>query len=438
MDLTEKKLKLWKQKKILLGLQNARGNGTSMISLILPPKEQIPKVVQMLQEEYGTASNIKSRVNRLSVLSAIVSTKERLKLYNKVPDNGLALFCGNIIKDDGKEKKININIEPNRPIKQSLYLCDNKFHVQPLIDVLMDEEKFGFIIMDGNGCLFGTIQGNNKEVLQQISVELPKKHGRGGQSALRFARLRLEKRHNYLNKVTELTVHHFIKDDKVSVKGLILAGSAEFKNDLSTTDLLDARIKEKIIKVVDIAYGGLQGFSQAIEMSKECLGNLKLIEEKKIIDSFLNHISKDTGLYCFGVNEVIYGLESGAVEILIIWDEILLTRYEIRNTSTDKIEIKYLTENQENDEKSYINNQGNNDLEIISKEPFIDWIVENYQQFGVKLELVSDKTSEGVQFCKGFGGIGGILRYPVENYDESNYEIFKDDDWDSDFEDLFI
>ena len=438
MEQVEEKLKLWKQKKLLIGLQNARGNGTSMISLILPPKEQISKAVQMLQEEYGTASNIKSRVNRLSVLSAIVSTKERLKLYNKVPDNGLALFCGNIIKDDGKEKKINIDIEPYRPIKQFLYLCDNKFHVQALIDVLMDEEKFGFIIMDGNGCLFGTIQGNNKEILQQISVELPKKHGRGGQSALRFARLRLEKRHNYLTKVTELTVHHFIKDDKVSVKGLILAGSAEFKNDLSTTDLLDARIKEKIIKIVDIAYGGLDGFNQAIELSKESLGNLKLLEEKKIIDSFLGHIAKDTGLYCFGINEIMYGLESGAVETLIVWEEIELTRYELRNISTNTTEIKYLTQNQVNDEKTYINKEGSNDIDIISREPFIDWIIENYQQFGVQLELISDKTSEGTQFCKGFGGIGGILRYQLENYDESLYDNEDEDDLDSDFEDIFI
>ena len=30
----------------------------------------------------GTATNIKSRVNKLSVLSAIKSTQERLKLYN--------------------------------------------------------------------------------------------------------------------------------------------------------------------------------------------------------------------------------------------------------------------------------------------------------------------------------------------------------------------
>ena len=39
------------------------------------------------------------------------------------------------------------------------------------------------------------------QVLGKFSVELPKKHGRGGQSALRFARLRMEKRHNYVRKV---------------------------------------------------------------------------------------------------------------------------------------------------------------------------------------------------------------------------------------------
>ena len=43
-----------------------------------------------------------------------------------------------------------------------------------------------------------------------MTVDLPKKHGRGGQSALRFARLRLEKRHNYLRKVAELSTQCFI------------------------------------------------------------------------------------------------------------------------------------------------------------------------------------------------------------------------------------
>ena len=55
--------------------------------------------------------------------------------------------------------------------------------------------------MDGNGSLFGTLSGNTREVLHKFTVDLPKKHGRGGQSALRFARLRMEKRHNYVRKV---------------------------------------------------------------------------------------------------------------------------------------------------------------------------------------------------------------------------------------------
>lgn len=58
-------------------------NGTSMISLIIPPKDQISRIAKMLADEFGTASNIKSRVNRLSVLGAITSVQQRLKLYNK-------------------------------------------------------------------------------------------------------------------------------------------------------------------------------------------------------------------------------------------------------------------------------------------------------------------------------------------------------------------
>lgn len=101
-----------------------------MISLILPPRDQIPRVQKMLADEYGTASNIKSRVNRLSVLGAITSTQQRLKLYNRVPENGLVLYCGTIMTDEGKEKKVNIDFEPFRPINTSLYLCDNKFHTE--------------------------------------------------------------------------------------------------------------------------------------------------------------------------------------------------------------------------------------------------------------------------------------------------------------------
>jgi hypothetical protein len=69
---------------ILICFSNSHfSNGTSMISLIIPPKDQISRVAKMLADEFGTASNIKSRVNRLSVLGAITSVQQRLKLYSK-------------------------------------------------------------------------------------------------------------------------------------------------------------------------------------------------------------------------------------------------------------------------------------------------------------------------------------------------------------------
>ena len=63
--------------------------------------------------------------------------------------------------------------------------------------------------------------------------------GRGGQSALRFARLRMEKRHNYVRKVAEVAVQLFITNDRPNVAGLVLAGSADFKTELSQSDMFD-------------------------------------------------------------------------------------------------------------------------------------------------------------------------------------------------------
>ena len=261
----EMAIEMWKIKKLIKTLTAARGNGTSMISLIMPPGEQVSKVSKMLTDEYGTASNIKSRVNRLSVLGAITSTQQRLKLYNRLPPNGLIIYCGTIITDAGKEKKVNYDFEPFKPINTSLYLCDNKFHTEALGELLEQDDKFGFLVMDGNGSLFGTLTGSNRQVLHKFSVELPKKHGRGGQSALRFARLRLEKRHNYLRKVAETAKQLYIPDGTVpNIKGLVLAGSAEFKTELSRSDLFDPRLKKIVIKMVDVSYGGENGFNQAI------------------------------------------------------------------------------------------------------------------------------------------------------------------------------
>jgi len=404
-----------------------------MISLIIPPKDQISRVSKMLADEFGTASNIKSRVNRLSVLGAITSVQHRLKLYTKVPPNGLVIYCGTIVTDEGKEKKVNIDFEPFKPINTSLYLCDNKFHTEALSALLADDNKFGFIVMDGNGALFGTLQGNTREVLHKFTVDLPKKHGRGGQSALRFARLRMEKRHNYVRKVAEVAVQLFISNDRPNISGLILAGSADFKTELSQSDMFDPRLASKVLKLVDVSYGGENGFNQAIELSAEVLSNVKFIQEKKLIGRYFDEISQDTGKYCFGVDDTLKALEMGAVEILICWENLDIVRNVLKNNSTGEDKILYLTPDQEKDKSLMIDKDSGIELELVESMALLEWLANNYKSFGATLEIITDKSQEGSQFVKGFGGIGGILRYRVDlqsfaEPDNNGYDDFDFDD----------
>lgn len=434
---TEKQIEMFKVKKLIKNLQAARGNGTSMISLIIPPGDQISRVNKMLSDEYGTASNIKSRVNRLSVLGAITSTQQRLKLYSKCPKNGLVMYCGTVMTDDGKERRVNIDFEPFKPINTSLYLCDNKFHTEDLNELLMDDEAFGFIIMDGNGCLYGTVQGSNKEILHKFSVDLPKKHGRGGQSALRFARLRLEKRHNYVRKVAELATQLYVTDgQRPNVQGIVLAGSADFKSELMRSDLFDQRLSKIVIKMVDVSYGGENGFNQAIEISAETLGSVKLMKEKKLLQKYMDEISQDTGKYCFMVEDTLKALDLGAVEDLIIWENLEVNRYVVRNTATSEETILHLTAEQEANDTFFHDKETGVELEVVEKESMVEWMANNYKNFGCNLEFVTDRSGEGTQFVKGFGGIGGILRWKVDfvelsNFDEA-HELDNDDDSDED------
>ena len=226
-----------------------------------------------------------------------------------------------------------------------------------------------------------------------------------------------------------MAVQFFIANDKVNVVGLVLAGSADFKTELAQSDMLDQRLAAKIIKTVDVSYGGENGFNQAIELSAEILSNVKFIQEKKLIQKYFDEISQDSGKYCFGVDDTLKALDLGAVETLIVWESLDTTRYVLKNPQTNEETILHLNKEQEKERSFFVDSATGTELEVIDKMVLLEWVsffivryastycwqfAEKYKDFGATLEFVTNKSQEGSQFVKGFGGIGGLLRYKVD------------------------
>ena len=221
----------------------------------------------------------------------------------------------------------------------------------------------------------------------------------------------------HTSQVAELSTAYFITNDRPNVAGLILAGSAEFKNDLEQSDLFDQRLKPTVMKLVDVAYGGENGFNQAIELSQDVLGNVKFLKEKKLIDEFFDQIAKDTNMYCFSMDDTVRALEMGAMKTLILWEEFPYKRYVVSGGNLECEQVYYMRE-EEAQKKGIFKDDEGRELEV-EAEDFVEFAACNYKKFGCALEFVTNKSAEGSQFCKGFTGIGGLLRYAV-NFVELN------------------
>lgn len=260
--------------------------------------------------------------------------------------------------------------------------------------------------------------------------------GRGGQSALRFARLREEKRHNYVRKIAELAVQNYITNDKVNVAGLVLAGSADFKNDLNQSDMFDQRLQTKVIKVVDVSYGGENGFNQAIELAGETLSNVKFVQEKRLIGKYFEEISQDSGKVCYGVEDTLKALELGAAETLIVYENLDVTRWVMKSSGGSEVFL-HTTKLQEGNREMFLDKETGAEMEVIDSGSFLEWLAESYKDFGATLEFVSDRSGEGNQFVKGFGGIGAILRYKV-NFEQLADYSDEDEFYDGAFTLLFL
>jgi len=134
----------------------------------------------------------------------------------------------------------------------------------------------------------------------------------------------------------------FISDNKPNVRGLVFAGSAQIKQDVLDSDRFDMRLKPTVLGTLDVSYGMENGLNQAITLASDMLTNVKFVHEKKIIGKFFEAIALDTGLIVFGVDDTMKAMELGALECMLLFENIEVMRYEIKNPVTGEVKVHLL------------------------------------------------------------------------------------------------
>lgn len=368
-----------------------------------------------LRQEYGTASNIKSRTTRKNVQDSIERVSQRLKLFKNPPKNGLVIFCGAIPQNGiGSEKMEMYALEPPEPIHVYFYRCDNRFHTEPLLEIMREKETYGILVVDSNDSVLATLHGRRMEVLKEYHSGVGGKHKTGGQSARRFERIREQALNDYFKRVGSHA--NGIFSQIPDLRGIIIGGPGATKYEFSEGEYLNYILKQKIIGVVDTSYVGANGVEEVVAKSPEILRGVRYSDEKRAVQNFLFQIGHDTGQGVYGETEVRKYLKLGIVDTLLLSEKVNVVHVETKCSSCGYVEDRLMaTHELMTYEQSMADVRcpkcSNNTLVIEKRDDLLDELIELGDKAGAKIEIVSVETEEGVMLRGSFGGIAATLRY---------------------------
>ena len=414
-------LELYRLRKTLNTLARKEGSHTELITIYIPPGKQISDAVNLLREEYGTASNIKSNVTRKNVLDAIVKVQQRLKLFKDPGEKGIVIFAGALPQEGGgpgTERMETYVIIPPEPIKVFLYRCDSRFHTEHLQEMLREKETYGILLIDASDATIATLQGKRLTIVRQMYSGVTGKTRAGGQSARRYERLRDMQLNEYFNRVGGHANETFLPID--NLKGIILAGPGPTKYDFEKGDYLNYQLKAKILDTVDTAYVEEQGVKEVVDKAPEIMRKVRYIEEKQIMQQFLYELGHDTGMITYGEVEVRKALEAGAVKTLLLSEGLDVQRvtikcsacgYQEQHTVKGKDMATY--------EQSLVGKScpkcSAPSLTVVDKGDIVDDFAQLAEYSNADVEMISSESEEGQMLKNAFGGMAAMLRFKMQS-----------------------
>jgi len=361
---SEQKAKL-QLRKIVKDLSSYRARHTELISVYVPAGYNLDLIINQLHSEAGTARNIKSAGTRKNVIAALEKMVSQLRVYKKTPENGLAIFSGNVAERPGQTDVKVWAIEPAEPLKLKMYKCDQSFYLEPLKEQMAVKVAYGLLVMDNREADIAVLKGKIIVPVTGLKSAVPGKIRAGGQSAARFARVREGMVRDFYKKVGEAANKELAGKEII---GILVGGPGPTKEDFVNGDFLNNDIKKKIIGIKHLGYTGEFGLNELVEKSEDVLAKEEIVREKQAMDRFLMLLNTKPSSVAYGEAEVKKAISMRAVELLLISEEI--------------------------------------------SERKAEELMDEVEKAGGETMMISKDTREGKQLS-GLGGLAAILRFSI-------------------------
>ncbi|ELZ08130.1 peptide chain release factor 1 [Natrinema thermotolerans DSM 11552] len=403
--------KKYEFRKVIEDLKDYDGSGTQLVTIYIPDDRQISDVVQHVTQEHSEAANIKSKQTRTAVQDALTSIKDRLRYYDTYPpDNGIVLFSGAVDSGGGRTDMVTKVLEsPPQPIESFRYHCDSDFLTEPLEEMLADKGLYGLIVLDRREANVGWLKGKRIEPVKSASSLVPGKQRKGGQSAQRFARLRLEAIDNFYQEVAGMANDLFVPK-RHEIDGILVGGPSPTKDEFLDGDYLHHELQDEVLGKFDVAYTDESGLKDLVDNAEDALADAEVMKDKKVMEEFFEELNAgDQATY--GFEQTRRNLMMGAVDRLLISEDLRkdVITYDCPECGATEREVIDRRKSTPTHTCTDCGTEVEGDED--DREDAIDHLIDIAEQRGTETKFISTDFEKGEQLLNAFGGFAGLLRY---------------------------
>jgi peptide chain release factor subunit 1 len=409
---TTNSVKQHRLRKQIAWLSDKEGRGREFISLYLPLGTSVDELVANLKGESDVAVP-KSDDARDRLQLAFKNVIQRLKLLKEIPVNGLAMFAGTFIANEGESEVLYVEeLIPPEPI--TAYRCevDNHFQLEPLRGMLREPRVVGLVAMDSKEASFGFLDGEHFELIGTLTSGVPGKSGKGGSSQRRYERGRDMGLTYFFHRVGEYATRAFVENHVVTA--LVVGGPGPTKEDFVRGHFLHYELENVLLSVVDTQSAGREGVREVLERSSDVVRNMCAPDERLIVRRLREHMGKQDGFAVYGLDQVLGALKSGEVEVALVTDRtgVIVVVVVCKNCGLSRVrkvdEVKK-AETEREMTLSPCERCKAVGYEVEEKD-IVDVLEDAASQTDARVEVISSESEEKASLAA-LGGFAAILRY---------------------------